>query len=529
MDPRSSRRSWWPETGVFLGIWLMLMIAGRSRLLRDPGTFWHTVVGQHILATGDLIRTDPFSFTRRGAPWLSRQWLSEVAMALIHRIAGLDGLLLATVTILAGLYAWVAHRLIRRGIHVLLTALVVTLAMAAGSFHFHIRPHLTSIVLLGWTFARLCDFEAGRIPLVRLFWLVPLFVVWTNAHDGVVGGLATLTLTTTGWALAWPIRRAGPLARGRGLLVLGLLVLACWLTVLINPFGLELPRTWFQLLRSPVLPEVIDEHGPLLARPYGVMVLPMGLLFVAAFAGILPRPRVTWCIPLVWLALTFSRIRHGPLFAITAVLALGEMLPHVRWAAWLARSGSVLFRLRDPDRVVGRGGFDLRPTLLPALLVLTALTLQVLAVQVPVLGRGWARLDPTHWPTGLLPELRGIERDRPAGTPVFNEMLFGGFLIYATPHLWVFIDDRCELYGDRMLLDYARAERAEPARLEQWARDYGFELALTRPGSGFDRYLSRAPRWRLVRRTDAAALYWRPVEHPRSRPSGGGTVPSASP
>ena len=388
MDPRSSRRSWWPETGVFLGIWLMLMIAGRSRLLRDPGTFWHTVVGQHILATGDLIRTDPFSFTRRGAPWLSRQWLSEVAMALIHRIAGLDGLLLATVTILAGLYAWVAHRLIRRGIHVLLTALVVTLAMAAGSFHFHIRPHLTSIVLLGWTFARLCDFEAGRIPLVRLFWLVPLFVVWTNAHDGVVGGLATLTLTTTGWALAWPIRRAGPLARGRGLLVLGLLVLACWLTVLINPFGLELPRTWFQLLSSPVLPEVIDEHGPLLARPYGVMVLPMGLLFVAAFAGILPRPRVTWCIPLVWLALTFSRIRHGPLFAITAVLALGEMLPHVRWAAWLARSGSVLFRLRDPDQVVGRGGFDLRPTLLPALLVLTALTLQVLAVQVPRSGPG---------------------------------------------------------------------------------------------------------------------------------------------
>ena len=53
-----------------------------------------------------------------------------------------------------------------------------------------------------------------------------------------------------------------------------------------------------------------------------------------------------------------------------------------------------------------------------------------------------------------------------------------------------------------------------PAWLEQWARDYGFELALTRPGSGFDRYLSRAPRWRLVRRTDAAALYWRPVEHP---------------
>ncbi len=158
---------------------------------------------------------------------------------------------------------------------------------------------------------------------------------------------------------------------------------------------------------------------------------------------------------------------------------------------------------------MGHGVFDLRPTLLPALLVLTALTLQVLAVQVPVLGRGWTRLDPTHWPTGFLPELRDIEQNRSAGTPVFNEMLFSGFLIYVTPHLWVFSDDRCELFGDRMLPDYAR-ELDEPERLEQWARDYGFEMALTRPGSGFDRYPSRTPGWCLDRRTDAASLSRRP-------------------
>jgi hypothetical protein len=88
-----------------------------------------------------------------------------------------------------------------------------------------------------------------------------------------------------------------------------------------------------------------------------------------------------------------------------------------------------------------------------------------MAVQVPILGRGWTRLDPILWPTGLLPELRGLEQNRPAGTPVFNEMLFSGFLIDVIPHLWVFIDDRCELFGDGMLLDYARrARRARAAR-----------------------------------------------------------------
>ena len=28
------------EAGFFLGIWLFLMVGGRSRLFRDPGTFW---------------------------------------------------------------------------------------------------------------------------------------------------------------------------------------------------------------------------------------------------------------------------------------------------------------------------------------------------------------------------------------------------------------------------------------------------------------------------------------------------------
>jgi hypothetical protein len=52
----------------------------------------------------------------------------------------------------------------------------------------------------------------------------------------------------------------------------------------------------------------------------------------------------------------------------------------------------------------------------------------------------------------LLPDLQAYEKNHPPGTPIFNEMLYGGFLIYYTPHLRIFIDDRCELYGDEGLL-----------------------------------------------------------------------------
>ncbi len=42
------KKFWRPEVGIFLVIWLMLMIGGRSRFFRDPGTFWHTVVGRQM-------------------------------------------------------------------------------------------------------------------------------------------------------------------------------------------------------------------------------------------------------------------------------------------------------------------------------------------------------------------------------------------------------------------------------------------------------------------------------------------------
>jgi hypothetical protein len=126
-----------------------------------------------------------------------------------------------------------------------------------------------------------------------------------------------------------------------------------------------------------------------------------------------------------------------------------------------------------------------------------------------VLGRGWATLDRRYWPVDLLPELRAYERAHFQGTPIFNEMLFGGFLIYHTPGLRVFIDDRCELYGDEGLLAYAEALERDPARVDRWANEYGFDLALAATGSGFDRYLRQARGWTLVRETEAACLYRR--------------------
>ena len=46
-------------------------------------------------------------------------------------------------------------------------------------------------------------------------------------------------------------------------------------------------------------------------------------------------------------------------------------------------------------------------------------------------------------------------------------MKFGGFLIAYTPGLRVFIDDRCELYGDDRLIEYGRAHERSPESVDR--------------------------------------------------------------
>ncbi len=167
-----------------------------------------------------------------------------------------------------------------------------------------------------------------------------------------------------------------------------------------------------------------------------------------------------------------------------------------------------------PTKDHSRGGW--RAAILPLVVVAAAAVLQMAGVRVPVVGRGWARFDPARWPVELLPKLSEIDRSAAEGTPIFNDLNFGGFLIYHAPRLRVFVDDRCSLYGADFLQAYDRARREEPAQIDRWQRQYGFAYALVETGGEFDRYLSAAMAWTPLGRTPAATLYERRMGVPPS-------------
>src|SRR5262249_19377956 len=152
---------------------------------------------------------------------------------------------------------------------------------------------------------------------------------WSNVHGGALGGLATMGLAVAGWSCARLARLESPITGFRQVALLVLLIAACGLTALVNPYGLRLPRAWVEIMGSPLLPRIIQEHAPLDPRsPDGRMILLFGLVYAGALASLRPwKPRVTWLLPLFWFYETLTRVRHAPLFSIAAALALAEMLP----------------------------------------------------------------------------------------------------------------------------------------------------------------------------------------------------------
>jgi hypothetical protein len=497
-----------PGAVAFLIVWLLLLAAGRSAFFKDPGTFWHTTTGELVLKDG-FIRADPYTFTFPGHWWVPYQWLGEVGMALAHRAGGFDAQLLGAVTLIAAVFAWLTARLLRTGLHPILAGALVALALAAAGSHFHVRPHLFTLACMVAVTELLAATDVARPRPNRLFWLVPLCALWTNVHGGVLGGIGTLGIAFAGWVVFWKLGRPTPVKSWRDVGRLALVGGGCALATLASPYGLDMLKTWNVIMGAPELREIIAEHRPLdVTAPYAWPVLALAAVYLFVLYGVKrSNLRVSWLLPLVWLALSFSRCRHASLFAVTTVVAITAMWKHTRWALYLAA--------RRPD-LYQPGSAETRPwwagVWLPAAVVLLAFGLQVAHVPVPLVGSGWATHDPQHWPVDVLDVLKAHE-PKP-GDPhnkLFNSgYIDGGFVIYHAPGYKVFVDDRCELFGGPWLMEFCHAPAAPAAALAKWEAEYGpFDFALTRTGTPFDDWFKASSAWKAEKVTPVATFYTR--------------------
>lgn len=499
-----------PAGVCFIAVFLGLLAVGRSRMMRDPGTLWHTVVGERMLSEAKVLRADPFSFTHGGEPWVAQQWLGECAMAWLHRLTGLDGLLAGACLTLAFTFSVIAGRASRTGLSWLPVLLLIMILMAAASYHFIPRPHLATLLFMTLGTALLCDIESGRTSRHTIWLVPPAMLLWTNLHGGALGGIASLVLVALGMLLRprWMPRLQGrannPISPGSLAAVVGLSAAA----MLISPFGAELPTVWISLMGSDVLPRVIIEHAPTkLVSVEGTAIIGIGAGYLALLASVWKGGiRVTWLLPIVWFGLALSRVRHGPIFALVAAIVMLDMLPHSALMTKLARFG------RPGHAPIETPGNTPRHSLarfaMPALVVGVTFAFQASGIRCPVIGSNWTRLDPAYWPVEAATALRDHLTAHPEDNRVFNDMRFGGYLIYSTPEARIYIDDRCELYRDPGINRYMELIKY-PGRFDGEAAYTDIRTAMVFARSPLARSLTADPRWRLIHGDKTAMLFVR--------------------
>ena len=466
---------------IIFVIWVVVIPVGfGSRLINSDGDMArHIRLGQAILDQGGLPRTDFFSHTTAGRPFIAFEWGSEVVYALAYRAAGLPGVAVFAGLVLALTYALVARFLIRRGGDPLLAYFVSMAAAVLSAAHWLARPHL--FTMLGVVLLIELLERRGRRTLWPWF---ALFVVWANLHGGFFYGCITIAIYAVGELLEARLaegdERAEWLARARHHgAALGLALLAS----LVNPNGFSnLAHVAGFFGKSGILRQTQEFMSPDFHTVNGKIFLLVLLGVVATLA--LTRRRPTLPVLLLLLAnLAFSLIsqRNIELFALVALplLALGY---DAEWRALpLLRRAKEVFQREHAGAYSGAGA-----VMCGALLGGVAMAGgRVAGIEIVP-----DRFDPRVFPVEAVAKARDERLD---GT-MFNYFIWGGYLLHQWPEQKVFIDGGTDHYGEKLFAEYIQIWNLDPGWQDVMDR-WKIDLALIPPRSRLAEELIRDQGW----------------------------------
>ena len=456
---------------VGVGIYALFIVAG-NRLLIDPDTMWQITVGQWILDHGAVPVTDVYSFTMRGQPWISTQWLAQVMYAKAYAFAGWSGPVVLAAAAIAATFALLT-RFLNRHLSESTTLVFVAAGLALSVPHLLARPHVLALpVMVAWVGGLIAAADRRSAPS---FALVPLMALWANLHGGFVFGLVLIAPIALDAVVSAEVQARKSLALRWAAFAAAALVAACC-----TPYG------WNSLLASQkilglggALP-LIMEWRPANFGSLGALEICLLLgIGLTLFRGIrLPPLRIVLLLGLVHMVL--SQERAAEILALLAPLVL---------AAPLARQ---------------IGGVEESNATMPMRGGLFACVAMVL-VAGTVAFASMHRFEPhTHGsPVAAVAELKKLNLTR-----VFNDYDFGGYLI--ANGVAPFIDGRTELYGEKFFVDHnAASGLMEPENLFRLLDQYKIEATLMRTQSAATKLLDHIDGWQKVYSDDIATVHVR--------------------
>lgn len=444
-----------------LAVVLIPAVLGSSKTIFDDGDVsWHIATGNWIIDHLAIPRTDPFSFTWAGKPWVPIEWLAEAIFGGAYRFAGYGGVAALVTAALMALHAIVyanGSRYVRPLAAIVAMDLVLVPMLLA-------RPHVLIWPLLAlWVWLMLRARERDRAPSLAS---ALLLVVWANMHGSFVLGVGIAGLFGLE-ALVFSMDRPKVLKQW---VPFGL---ACVAAVFVNsngPAGVIHPLRMANLEMLPLIDEWKPSDPRVTPFFFGMLVLTLALI-------VWKRPRLAWTRWLLlagMLGLALLQVRHQAMLAIVAAMILPE---------GFARSTAGSSR---PDR---------------AAIIVTATAAAGLILMRAILPISPPENEANPWK--LIAAVPAEYRTE----PVLNGYSMGGPLILSG--IRPFIDGRGDMYGDALVTEYVRITSGDPAAFEEAARRWDIRWAILPHRSRLIFLLDHAPGWRRIASTEAGVVYVR--------------------
>ncbi|WP_020177710.1 hypothetical protein [Methylopila sp. M107] len=457
---------------LFAVIVAALTIQG-DRLLADPDTHWHVRVGADIWRAKAVPWVDAYSHTFSGAPWIAKEWLSQLLMFGAHALGGEAGLVLAASLSVALTFALVFACLAAR-IRTTTALLLTLLALVLVTPHILARPHIFALLpLFFWTRGIVEAREADRTPSL---WLLAVLAIWANLHNSftiaypIAGALALEAL------IAAPAEKRLEVAlRWAGFGAAALLA-GC-----VTPYGHHALAVTFTMFGSGESLPYIGEWDPIGWNWTAALALGSALLALVALAAGGVRNSVRILLVGALAAMMARHVRFLDVYAIVAPLVL---------VAPLVRRFPAL-RPETPD-----------PASRWPLISTVGAVAAGLAAVVLTLGS-------TPRPSPLVTPQAALEAARRLGVsgPVYNSYDYGGFLI--ARGVPTFIDGRTDqlfLGGFISTLMGAIADRADAPFLD-FVERHGATWAIAPTGGDEARHFDASPAWPRIYRDEVASVY----------------------
>jgi hypothetical protein len=500
-----ARRDWLDRL-VLVGFVLGAFAAGLTPVA-DGDIFWHLAAGRQMVQARTWLRSDPFSASAFGRPWIDVHWLFQLGAHAVYRLGNLRALVLVKASLTAAGALGLLHIVEREAGRRLRLPFAVAMAAAllAARHLLLVRPVVLTLLFLTAFIAVLEHFR--RQGRARALLVLPVLqILWVNCQ-----GLAPLGPALVGAWLAGALAGGGrsPFAGERGpggwrplAWTLGLCLAASFVT----PYGSAGALLPLRLLLritpagANVFASEVAENIPpfVLARsaPGQIAGLPLYLGGLAV------------CFALARRGLRLSRLLVVAAFTALALMANRNILL-LYWVATPLMAMEVAPALPGlADAVRRRAGAIPVNAILAGLGAAALLVVDGVAVLAAAREPSLGAPTPFRFPTGSVHYLDA----RPGGGTVFTADHQGGYLIWTLyPRYRPYLDTRLILRTADEFAEYLDL-LARPERFAAFQARHRFDFVVL-PTAYPDRYLglvqhlAGSPDWTLLHTDGAEALF----------------------